>query len=584
MQSTPIEGGRDALCEGRDPPTPAIGRLEAILMRRSHRWNHAQSEHSSQRMELHHRIDTMGHDMGHVQESVKDFMDIVAGTKFPKDVRRQLKKVQATLQSDVEAFGAQGQFVISLMADLRDSDMKLDEAGQAFQEVTEAVLQKLHQAMSADGDVTSVVSIASTPVAEHDEPELATEQIPEQLQKYYDSAVQVRFMQERLDDLYTEKAEQLTRRDLIREQDGKLDDTDEEFERTWDEDLLPARHNLDVALADLKAALTACRDADIDLPAWNPEVDPSFTRSSSPALHDKAQFSALATKPVIAGSGSSFATSSNDPLQAKQTIERWVVGVEPSLDALPTSTVLHREHKSHSLSPFGTKPPSEPGGVVSDYWKVRAVRSTKSVPCLEHQSLLLGNEEQDLSTKMPPTPSRQTSTSNLADPELGSAPFPPKMQLVSVEQALEQASGNASTSVTGGAPKVLIKDLTTRTTTARSKDLEMFSAIDSEHECTASLVPELTEQIADAGMRALMRSLARRLANRSRTEFRKQDSPSSFFTRGKVSHLYVDIVCPLIRLFRFSPPCRRDQEPVIRCLGQLPKASPPQLLTNMPRA
>ena len=357
----------------------------------------------------------MGHDMGHVQESVKDFMDIVAGTKFPKDVRRQLKKVHATLQSDVEAFGAQGQFVISLMADLRDSDMKLDEAGHALQKVTEAALRMLHHATLADDDVMSIVSIASTPVTEHDETESATEQLSEELQKYYDSAIQVRFMQERLDDLYTEKAEQLTRRDLVREQDGKLDETDEEFERVWEEDLSPARQNLDVAVADLKAALKACREADIDVPAWDPEIAPFSTRSSSPALHDKEQLSDLVTRPAIVGSRSSFA-SSNDHPQVKQTVERWVVGVEPSVDAIPPTTALHPEQNPHSLPPFGIKPPSEPGGVVSDYREASAIRAVNSDQCPRYQSSLVENEEHGDAASAVPAQTRQVADAGMRTP------------------------------------------------------------------------------------------------------------------------------------------------------------------------
>jgi hypothetical protein len=412
-------------------------------------------------MELHHRIDTLGHNMGYVQESVQEFMDILAGSKFPKDIRRQLKKVQATLQSDVEAFTAQKESVISRMADLRDSDMKLDDAGHAFQKVTEAAFQRLHQATLADDDVMTIVSIASTPVTEHNETESATEQLPEKLQKYYDSAIQFRFMQERLDDLYTEKAEQLTRRDLIREQDGKLDETDEEFERMWDKDLSPARQNLALAMADLQAAIKACTAADIYMPAWDPEIAPFSTRSSSPALHDKAQLSDLVTRPAIVGSRSSFA-SSNDHPQAKQTIESWVVGVEPSLDAIPPGALLHREDKSLSRSPFGIKPPSEPGGLVSDCWKVSGIRAMNSDQCLRQRSSWDQNDKQVLPVEMSPAQEGPASTSIPASPALFPSLFQPISSLTSVEQgstASAAVDDVASIPVTGGATRVIIEGL-----------------------------------------------------------------------------------------------------------------------------
>lgn len=450
-------------------------------------------------MELHHRIDTLAHNMGHVQESAQKFMDIVAGAKFPKDVRRQLKNAHSTLRSDVEAFSAQKQSVISLLADLRDSDMKLDDAGHAFQKVTEAALQMLRHATLADDDVTSIVSIASTPAIEHDETESATEQIPEQLQKYYDSAIQVRFMQERLDDLYTEKAEQLTRRDLIREQDGKLDETDEEFERMWDEDLSPARQNLDVAVTDLQAALKACRDADVDVPAWDPEFAHFSTRSSSPALYDKAQLADLVTRPAIVGSHSSF-SSSNDHPQTKQTIESWVFGVEPSLDAIPPGALLHGEHRSLSRSPFGIKPPSEPGGVVSDCWKVSGIRAVNSDQCLRQQSPWDQNDEQSLPMGMSPAQEGPASTSILENPALFSSLFQPTTSLTSVEQDLIASApvdDDASILGTGCAPRGIIEGLGTQKFIASIGRLKKSHTNDSGY---GSVSTRSRMQVADAGM------------------------------------------------------------------------------------
>lgn len=449
-------------------------------------------------MELHHRIETLGHDMGHVQESIQEFMNIVAGAKLPKDVRRQLKNVQGTLRSDIEAFEAQKESVISLMADLRDSDMKLDDAGDAFHKVTEAAIQKLHQATLTDNDVISIVSVASTPVTEHEETGFATEQTSEQLQKYYDSAIQVRFMQERLDDLYTEKVEQLIRRDLIREQDGKVDETDEEFERMWDKDLSPARQNLDIALADLQTALKACRDADIDVPAWDPEIAPFSTRSSSPALHDKAQLPSLTTRPIIVRSRSSY-SSANELPQTKQTIERWVVGVEPSLNTTPPSTVLRRECKSYSLSRLEPKAPSEPGAVVSDYWKVSVIRAVNSDQCLRQQSSWVQNSERILGTEAPPTQEGRSNTI-MESPGLLPSLFHPTTSLASVEQAFnpsEPMLDDEPMSGTGGASGGIIEDLSAQRIKSSIGRLKKSHTTDSGY---GSVSTKSKMRVADAGM------------------------------------------------------------------------------------
>lgn len=449
-------------------------------------------------MELHHQVDNLGHEAVHVHDSAHGFADVMASAKVPsRDVRRQLKDARATLQSDIEAFDVQKQFVTSLMAELRESDIKLDAAGRAFQEVSAAVLTQFHQASPANDGTTSEISIASTPVEQIDETNLADEQVLEPLQDYYDSAIEVRFMQERLDDLHTERAEQLTRRDLVVDQEGVLDETDEEFNCTWDEHLSVAQDNLNTASAALQAAVTVCENLGIAVQAWDSADGRNHPGSPLPVLQDDEQTLALATRPVLAGLDSSTSVAFNADAGVKHKIEEWVVSVELGVTAA--------RPLQHNVSFASVKTPSEPGSVVSDYWKTISIRGANSDQSLRQSASSFDDWKSDSTCQQASTRATSAFSSSDLRPS-SSARFTPGGLYPSVEQVItpsEHNPENAPSYSRNGTKDANITESTPPKALISCGNPKRAPTIDSGIGSSIATSFSSRMQVADAGMNAL---------------------------------------------------------------------------------
>jgi hypothetical protein len=95
-------------------------------------------------------------------------------------------------------------------------------------------------------------------------------QFPEQLQHYYDTAMQVMFGQETLDEIRAERAEQITRRGLLMDQDCIPGQSKEDLNRMGNEPLSGARKSINTAQTGLQTACAAYDESDIDIACWRP--------------------------------------------------------------------------------------------------------------------------------------------------------------------------------------------------------------------------------------------------------------------------------------------------------------------------
>lgn len=314
-------------------------------------------------MELHHQVNSLDYSMVHVRESAGDLLNIAASKKA--GIRVRLKNSRAALESDILAFDTQKHSVVSLMAGLRECDIEFDDALRAFEEVSAAVLTGLRRCQSSNDDVTSELSVASTPVDDSDDNKSAGEQIPEELQDFYDAVMQVRFMQERLVDLNAERDEQIVRRDLLIDQEVDLDQTDEEFNKSWVAELSVAQGNLDEAETALQSAYAACKEANITIPVLQSEGAPGHPENlHSEQYIEEEHSSAASIESELAASGSPLPITPRGDTQAGNKIAQWVASLEQN----PTTVSHLGAHTARS----------EPGGVISDHKKASAIRALNS--------------------------------------------------------------------------------------------------------------------------------------------------------------------------------------------------------------
>jgi hypothetical protein len=286
------------------------------------------------------------------------------------------------------------------MAGLRECDIEFDDALRAFEEVSAAVLTGLRRSQSSNDNVTSELSVASTPVDDSDDNKSADEQIPEQLQDFYDAVMQVRFMQERLVDLNAERDEQIVRRDLLIDQEVDLDQTDEEFNQSWDAEFSVAQGNLDEAESALQSAYAACKEADITIPVLQSEGALGHSENLHPEPYmEEEHLSGASIESELAASASSLPVTPGSGPKAENKIAQWVASVEQN----PTIVSHLGAHTTRS----------EPGGVNPDRWKASANRALNSDLYAQRSSHFNFAERQDriLLTTAP-------TSANLAEPSL----------------------------------------------------------------------------------------------------------------------------------------------------------------------
>ncbi|OQN98510.1 hypothetical protein B0A48_15771 [Cryoendolithus antarcticus] len=99
------------------------------------------------------------------------------------------------------------------------------------------------------------------------------------LEAYYDKSGDVAIMHERLDAIYSEYLEDRAQRELLTDQDAKLETSDEDFEVSYTTAINAAKKNILDATDAQQRALRDCLDADINIPLAKLTSEPSVADS-----------------------------------------------------------------------------------------------------------------------------------------------------------------------------------------------------------------------------------------------------------------------------------------------------------------
>lgn len=178
---------------------------------------------------------------------------------------------------------------------------------------------------------------------------ITTPPVPE-LEQYYQTASDLRIMQERFAYLETERQEQWSRRVMLEDQDQVLEQTHSEFIEAWEKRLNEAGVNVDEARAASEEARRACDAAGILIPDWG-EASSVDDESKVDNLRFplggglsplKVQpslrlFEDVISEPLMHDHGSSLSTPSASNQLIAERISHWVETTTQDVDSVPAN-------------------------------------------------------------------------------------------------------------------------------------------------------------------------------------------------------------------------------------------------------
>jgi hypothetical protein len=316
-----------------------------VYDRRRHRLEDTADQNSTQRMELRHRIDNVEHHLDRLQESVGLLLEKPQAAHpddSPKKPRARRKRLQSTASLDFKALKSQVLVLNLILEDLRESDRKHEEALESFDNAIQAMSTALRKrGLVTYDDAGPDIFLAPTPSAQSIGEVETSPPIPGELEAYYAAVSELRNMSERIGDLQVEKQEQEVRRGLEEDQGQRLDQTDDEFLRTWSKTLEVAFNDYETARTAALTARETCKREHVEIPPWarvNSEGDQADLKhddaldqgmvsppNSIPANSRVAKMDA--SEALLHDHGSPLATPPINNSLTTEMVSRWVESV-----------------------------------------------------------------------------------------------------------------------------------------------------------------------------------------------------------------------------------------------------------------
>lgn len=414
LMSPQLPGDGDAQLSEKPVEDNSQQAFEAYI-RRHERFKDILFRNAAQRMELRHRLDNLEQHLDRLQSSIGQFMekpgsvnpvksDAVKSDGSPKKPRGRRKRLQSTVNLDLEAAKDQIHALNLLSEELRENDREQEESGKSFDNATLALSTSLRRrGLVVDDDARSDVSLALTTPARSVGSIDTYPPVPVELEAYYAAVSHLQNMSERIGDLQVEKQEQWVRRGLEEDQGQVQDQSDSDFLRDWDETLGIAYSNYNNARTAVRLARELCDSLNIDIPIWAkvnsvgdhtglghggaPEqqlVSPPNSVPANSRIGEIGRPVENISETVVQDQGSAPATPPvNNPL-ATERVAKWVeeVIIHPVNPALVNPVAWSED--------VTEKDPNEPTPISSS-WQEKVVRSARSTGDLTTANLYIND-------------------------------------------------------------------------------------------------------------------------------------------------------------------------------------------------
>lgn len=317
-------------------------------------------EDAARRTEMHYYWQGFQQEWKNLQESAGCLLAKSTSVKSEaasKKSKARSKKLHARMQADLESLGAKMQAVDKLMVELGTRNRQIQNAEQALDNVTRALITAVHKGNLAneglhyDEDDLSETSLAPTSEFGSEASTAADPGMAPQLVNFYSAVSNYRIMRERLLDLGLELQEQWERRLLLQEQDQPSDQTDEEFTAAWREMFVGPEEDFHRAKTMLQESRKSCIEVGVDVPPLedlqisNAEGDDqqhSLVGVESPSAAMDSDMNATADHPLAT---SAMTTSQQTPFGEEILVDQEsatpsISGLDQQLDDSSPATPL----------------------------------------------------------------------------------------------------------------------------------------------------------------------------------------------------------------------------------------------------
>jgi hypothetical protein len=333
-------------------------------------------------MDLHHQLNNFQYIFSRLQSSVGAFTSGVTGGNIepaPKKSKAQRKRLEGQLRTDAEELTGHIESTVLLMLRLQEGERHVEEVGNALHNSLQAMSSALRRngfKPDDDGLMHTSVPLIPTPSAHSEESDAAGSPMADELANFCDAVGSFKIMRERIGELHSEKQEQEERKDLLGDQELKLDRGSEEFLLGWHQSLADAEKDYEEAEAAVRHAREVCEAAGISIPPWA-EADPVFDEGYEENI-DAAQ-SATLSPPVsimpqessghVAGSSTNSSEvfvvnessqmsnspkifeSLNNATASGDKVARWIEDVQPDVPDQHPGLLPIPAHKSNTSIP-----------------------------------------------------------------------------------------------------------------------------------------------------------------------------------------------------------------------------------------
>jgi hypothetical protein len=353
-------------------------------------------------MEWRHRLDNFRQHFDRLQNSVELLLQPSASTidsnASAKKPRARRKKLQSAVKLDLEALQKQVLALDEITEELRSNDQKQEDAERSFDNAVQTINTQLrHSKLIPEDETAPEVYLAPTVGSMSEHPSNISPPIAAELEAYYAAVSTLRNMGERIGELQSEQREQWERRGVMEDQGQVLDQSEDDFTRTWNDTLEVAYKDFTAAQAAVERTRQNCDTMNIRIPTWAEvnsvgekedlssddapdqgvvSVPISVPGDSQPEPQQGFPF--VLNQPLLQGGESPLETPLHAPF-SKDRVARWIETTDPSLEpqqpvSLESTPGAFREDLPSALEPqdIALPPPTE------HQWSIAVPASVRS--------------------------------------------------------------------------------------------------------------------------------------------------------------------------------------------------------------
>ncbi|OQN96402.1 hypothetical protein B0A48_17654 [Cryoendolithus antarcticus] len=407
-----------------DLRTSQLRRICDIFQRRHRRLSRARELELSLGTELQYQWQICADYRRHYDESTEKFMHqamLVVGKTGRKTLATKLGKTHVQVQADQMMLTAQSVRTkeLEILRSEQSSKIKklesvLDKAVSSLSAFLNDEFDTVHTEYDDDGSVSSIEPPSSMSNVENP-----------LLEDYYDKTGNIAIMRERLSEVYSEYVDERAQRIFRADQDQILENTDEQFDASYQVAIQNAQESIENAIDARQEALEKCRAAGVEIPPPKPVSESSavvsgvsgmpltgtwsgVTRSPPRSQAPKTELVSPAPPTIATGHMLPDGTAGPDAKVGSyiedSSIEKWIREIP---DLMPSGVGIHR-NATDATAPVIMSLDDDLGAASEGRWRGNSL-TAESIDLETAELAKVGSDDFSAMNTTPPVPTQAIS-------------------------------------------------------------------------------------------------------------------------------------------------------------------------------